>query len=134
MDEKNKHSYAHISIFAEQEEVEEMGRRGCVWLWGAAVAMVGAFCKADREGEMEHVAYREISAECSLANAPLYPRCNRNSLHLLCPCQRVFLGNKGCAGILGRLRLRAETVKITVCDTSGRAELLPPPPLFVLFS
>lgn len=98
MDEKNKHSYAHISVFCgaggSGGDGEE-GVRVCVWLW----RRWGLFCKADREGEMEHVAYREISAECSLMNAPLYPRCNRNFLHLLCPRQRVFLGNKACAGI-----------------------------------
>lgn len=27
---------------------------------------------ADTENEMEHVAYREISTECSLMNTPLY--------------------------------------------------------------
>lgn len=32
----------------------------------------GGFLKADTESEMEHVAYREISTECSLMNAPLY--------------------------------------------------------------
>lgn len=30
------------------------------------------FLKADTESEMEHIAYREISTECILMNAPLY--------------------------------------------------------------
>lgn len=46
-----------------------MEGRGCgVWLG----VEKGGFLKADTESEMEHVAYREISTECSLMNAPLY--------------------------------------------------------------
>lgn len=32
----------------------------------------GGLFKRQTESEMEHVAYREISTECSLMNAPLY--------------------------------------------------------------
>lgn len=39
--------------------------------WWGGEGEVG-FLKADTESEMEHVAYREISTECSLMNAPLY--------------------------------------------------------------
>lgn len=41
----------------------------CVW----CVYVLGGWgLKADTENEMEHVAYREISTECSLMNTPLY--------------------------------------------------------------
>lgn len=77
------------------------GARGRVW--GRAT-----FLKADRESEMEHIAYREISTECSLMNAPLYPCHNGEKKAVMffffcfvvfsfpCPCAGVFPGNKGC--------------------------------------
>lgn len=71
MDEKNKHSYTY-QHFAEQEEVEEL-EGGCVWIGWDMGGGGGGFLKADTESEMEHVAYREISVECSLMNVPLYP-------------------------------------------------------------
>lgn len=67
------------------------------------------FLKADTESEMEHIAYREISTECSLMNAPLYLCYNGKKgdcmkvffcfLSLPCPCPGVFPGNKGCERI-----------------------------------
>lgn len=72
-----------------------MERRGCVACvcgWGG---WRGDFLKADRGSEMEHVAYREISTESSLMNAPLYPCYNgKRRLHDI-----FFLGNKGCERI-----------------------------------
>lgn len=42
----------------------------------------GDFLKADRGSEMEHVAYREISTESGLMNAPLCPCYNgKRRLH-----------------------------------------------------
>lgn len=80
--------------------------------WWGGEGEVG-FLKADTESEMEHVAYREISTECSLMNAPLYLCYNGKKeivgiffffLSLPCPCPGFLPGNKGCERISDRAK------------------------------
>lgn len=59
-------TYQHFAL--KRGSGEDGGERvGVGWEGGSVL-------KAGTESEMEHVAYREISTDCSVMNAPLYLR------------------------------------------------------------
>lgn len=115
----------HISAFCWTGGSRGDGEEGLCGVcgWGG---WRGDFLKADRGSEMEHVAYREISTESGLMNAPLCPCYNgKRRLHdiffffsLLCPCPGAFLGNKGCERISDHAQkgcVATLTVRIAHC-------------------